>query len=143
MQEVAMLKPQNIFSKKLCISCVTQQNLSHFHLDKFWQVLTVNYDRTNKEFISSMEAYKYPFVGVQFHPEKVAYEWSMKLNILHSPLAVRVNRLFYDWLIYQSRFSRSRFNNTDIESRLLIYNFSPYYNGRKGGYPEQVYEFKW
>ncbi|KAK9501319.1 hypothetical protein O3M35_012056 [Rhynocoris fuscipes] len=124
-------------------SCVTQQNLSHFHLDKFWQVLTVNYDRTNKEFISSMEAYKYPFVGVQFHPEKVAYEWSMKLNILHSPLAVRVNRLFYDWLIYQSRFSRSRFNNTDIESRLLIYNFSPYYNGRKGGYPEQVYEFKW
>lgn len=90
-----------------------------------------------------MEAYNYPFVGVQFHPEKVAYEWNPKLNVPHSPLAVRVNRLFYDWLTYQARISQNRFNSTDIENRLVVYNFSPKFTGRNGSISEQVYYFRW
>uniref|UniRef100_A0A224XG52 folate gamma-glutamyl hydrolase n=1 Tax=Panstrongylus lignarius TaxID=156445 RepID=A0A224XG52_9HEMI len=123
--------------------CLTEKNLSHFRLDRFWKVLTLNNDAKGMPFISSMESSRYPFVGVQFHPEKVAYEWNPKQNTPHSPLAVRVNRLFYDWLIYQARFSRNGFNSTSIEDRFVIYNFSPTFTGRKGGYSEQVYFFRW
>uniref|UniRef100_A0A171A467 folate gamma-glutamyl hydrolase n=1 Tax=Triatoma infestans TaxID=30076 RepID=A0A171A467_TRIIF len=123
--------------------CLTEKNLSHFRLDKFWKVLTLNNDAKDMSFISSLESYRYPFVGVQFHPEKVAYEWNPSQKTPHSPLAVRVNRLFYDWLIYQARFNRNAFNSTSLEDRFVIYNFSPTFTGRKGGFSEQVYYFRW
>ena len=47
-------------------------------MEKFWSPLSWNWDRHNLEYLSSIEAVNYPFVGVQFHPEKNIYEWSVK-----------------------------------------------------------------
>ena len=51
---------------------------SRYGLDSFWTALSINYDHHNLEYISSIEAKKYPFVGVQFHPEKNIFEWNEK-----------------------------------------------------------------
>jgi gamma-glutamyl hydrolase len=40
-------------------------------LTKFYNIIATSKDRDNKEFISIIEAYKYPFYGVQFHPENI------------------------------------------------------------------------
>lgn len=42
-------------------------------------------------------AYKYPFYGVAFHPEKVLFEWTlskMHQNTPHSAEAVKVSQYF-------------------------------------------------
>ena len=44
-------------------------------MEIFWNPLSFNYDGNNLEYLSSIEAKNYPFVGVQFHPEKNVFEW--------------------------------------------------------------------
>ena len=47
-------------------------------MEKFWTPMSWNWDRHSLEYLSSIEAIDYPFIGVQFHPEKNIYEWSSK-----------------------------------------------------------------
>ena len=72
--------------------CLTPTNFTRFGMDKFWNPLSWNWDRFSLEYLSSIEvvrkatwsfiinfhfkAIQYPFIGVQFHPEKNIYEWS-------------------------------------------------------------------
>jgi gamma-glutamyl hydrolase len=50
----------------------------HFYstpaLTSFFNVLSTNVDRRGDEFVSTMEAFKYPIFGTQWHPEKNPYE---------------------------------------------------------------------
>ena len=48
-------------------------------METFWTPLATNFDLEGLEFISTMEAKKYPFYDTQFHPEKFANEWAPKL----------------------------------------------------------------
>lgn len=62
-----------------CLSwCVTEKKLADFKLSKAWRVLSTNEDKNGLTFISSSEHFTRPVVGVQFHPEKNSYEWSVK-----------------------------------------------------------------
>ena len=58
--------------------CLTPTNFTRFGLGNFWSPLSWNKDRFDLEYLSSIEAINYPFVGVQFHPEKNIYEWSYR-----------------------------------------------------------------
>jgi len=53
-------------------------------LKEFFEILSISLDHNNKEFISAIEAKEYPFYGIQFHPEKNAYEWKSHLDVNHS-----------------------------------------------------------
>ncbi|XP_022168636.1 gamma-glutamyl hydrolase A-like, partial [Myzus persicae] len=77
------------------IHCVTQKNFTSMKLDHFWNPITINEDENNLTYISTVEAKNYPFVGLQFHPEKNAYEWER--NDPHSWSAIYSARYFYDW----------------------------------------------
>ncbi|KAL1422952.1 hypothetical protein MTO96_021546 [Rhipicephalus appendiculatus] len=46
--------------------CLTPQNFTTFGLDHFFRLTSTNVDPNGVTFISSMEAYSYPFYGVQF-----------------------------------------------------------------------------
>ena len=43
-------------------------------LSSFFNVLSTNVDRNGDEFVSTIEAYKYPIFGSQWHPEKNNFE---------------------------------------------------------------------
>lgn len=43
-------------------------------LSSFYQVLSTNKDRQGVEFVSTIEAFKYPIYGSQWHPEKNNFE---------------------------------------------------------------------
>ena len=58
-------------------------------MGRFWKALSWNYDRKGLKYVSSIEAWKYPFIGVQFHPEKNVYEWSYR--------EPRIPHSKYDW----------------------------------------------
>uniref|UniRef100_A0A672MA77 folate gamma-glutamyl hydrolase n=1 Tax=Sinocyclocheilus grahami TaxID=75366 RepID=A0A672MA77_SINGR len=65
-----------------------QNYSSNAKLKCFYRVLTTNTDG-KKEFISTMEAYRYPFYAVQWHPEKNPFEWIEKAGMVHTLSAIK------------------------------------------------------
>ena len=59
-------------------------------LNSFFKMLSTNKDRNGLEFVSTVEAIKYPFYAVQWHPEKNTFEWNLNEVIHHSFHAVRI-----------------------------------------------------
>lgn len=47
----------------------------HSTLNDFYSILSTNFDRNGREFVSSIEAKRYPFYAVQYHPEKNNFEY--------------------------------------------------------------------
>ncbi|KFQ20983.1 Gamma-glutamyl hydrolase, partial [Merops nubicus] len=108
-------------------------------LHDFYNVLTTNRDG-EMEFISTMEAYKYPIYGVQWHPEKSPFEWKISPGIPHSPSAVRAAYYIADFFVNEARKSQHRFPSEDEETRELIYNYTPIYTGTFSSF-QQTYFF--
>ena len=57
-----------------------------------------------------MEAFKYPFYGVQFHPEKyMSFEPSG--NFLHTQFVIENNRYFADFFINEAKKNNNKFTS--------------------------------
>ncbi|XP_075600116.1 gamma-glutamyl hydrolase [Balearica regulorum gibbericeps] len=108
-------------------------------LRNFYNVLTTN-TVNEVEFISTMEAYKYPIYGVQWHPEKNPFEWKNSPGIPHSPSAVRASYYIADFFINEARKSLHHFPSEDEETKELIYNYTPVYTGTFSSF-QQIYFF--
>lgn len=98
-------------------------------LKTFYLPLTLNKDRKGKVFLSTMEAYKYPFYGTQWHPEKNVYQWSIKYALNHDDHAVKVTQYFADFFISEARKSQHHFPCLDCEIKALIDNYKPVFSG--------------
>ena len=81
--------------------CLTPRNFTLSEkLRNFWDVLATNRDENGLEFVSMVEAKDYSIWGVQYHPEKNAFEWTEKWsNIPHSPHAVYSAAFHADFLV--------------------------------------------
>ncbi|NXB09067.1 GGH hydrolase, partial [Cnemophilus loriae] len=108
-------------------------------LRNFYNVLTTNTD-DEVEFISTMEAYKYPVYSVQWHPEKNPFEWKDSPGIPHSPSAVRAAYYMADFFVNEARKSLHHFSSEDEETKELIYNYNPVYTGTFSAF-QQTYFF--
>nr|XP_005288158.1 gamma-glutamyl hydrolase-like isoform X2 [Chrysemys picta bellii] len=100
------------FPDDLLQKLATESLTAHFHhwslsvqnftqnakLRNFYKVLTTN-THADVEFISTMEAYKYPIYGVQWHPEKNPFEWKNSSGIPHSASAMKVAYYVADFLV--------------------------------------------
>ncbi|XP_037535863.1 zgc:171566 [Nematolebias whitei] len=130
------------FPKDLLQSLADENITSNFHrwslsmqnysrnakLKKFYKVLSTNSDG-EKEFISTMEAYRYPFYAVQWHPEKSPFEWIDKPGMVHSTSAIRTSFYAASFFISEAMKSQHRFSSPAEEDRALIYNHQPIYRG--------------
>ncbi|XP_015365718.1 PREDICTED: gamma-glutamyl hydrolase B-like [Diuraphis noxia] len=121
------------------IKCMRKTNFTSMDLDKFWNPITVNEDKDNLTFISIIEAKNYPFVGLQFHPEKNAYEWEK--DDPHSWSAIYSARYFFDWFINECRKNKHRYIKKSTLKNELIYNYPTTYVGKMHSVFEQVYFF--
>ncbi|GIZ01035.1 gamma-glutamyl hydrolase [Caerostris extrusa] len=125
--------------------CLTPQNYTLSGLDKYFKVLAVNRDSRGMTFVSIVEAHKYPYYAVSFHPEKVMFEWSITKthqNIPHTADAIRTSQYFADFFINQARKSTHRFLSKKNENDLLIYNYNPVFTAKIGSNPNfQTYYF--
>lgn len=83
---------------------------------------------------------RYPFYGVQFHPEKSAFEWRSDY-ICHSVHAIEANRYFGDFFVSESRNNNQKYEDKEHESSSLIYNYEIAHMG-KGCKYEQCYVFR-
>jgi gamma-glutamyl hydrolase len=80
------------------------QNLTLAGLDRDWVVTSTNKDNQGLEFVSSFEHRQYPIYGIQFHPEKNAYEWKETKNNPHTANAIVVAQYFANFFINEGNF---------------------------------------
>lgn len=97
-------------------------------LKAFFNVLTTNTDG-KIEFISTMEGYKYPVYGVQWHPEKSPYEWGLFDGISHAPNAVKAAFYLAEFFVSEARKNGHHFQSDIEEEEALIYQYHPVYTG--------------
>jgi gamma-glutamyl hydrolase len=98
-------------------------------ISSFYRMLSTNFDRQGFEFVSSMEAIKYPFYGVQFHPEKNIFSYGEYENgvafedIDHSMEAIEAGQYFGNFFIQEARQNENYFFDPVMERQALIYNY--------------------
>lgn len=126
----------NLFNSK----CITMKNFTSMHLDRFWNPITINKLNRNMTFISTVEAKKYPFVGVQFHPEKNAYETGN--TDPHDWSAIYSARYFFDWFVNECRRNKHKYLNKSTLENEIIYNYPITYIGKINSVYQQVYIFQ-
>ncbi|XP_061115527.1 gamma-glutamyl hydrolase isoform X2 [Conger conger] len=109
-------------------------------LQQFFSILSTNIAENGAEFVSTMEGRKYPFYGVQWHPEVNRFQWNPKKNYPHSQNAASVSSSLATFFVNEARKSFHHFRDPEEERAALIYNYAPVYVGNISGY-EQSYFF--
>lgn len=116
--------------------CIFPNNFTKSNLTQDWRITSLSKTLKGLKFIASVEHVNYPFIGIQFHPEIVAFNWAENFDIPHDQVTLRVNRYFYDLLVNKSKLNNNKFENKEEESKTLIYNYNPVYRRVK---PHQHY----
>ncbi|XP_078254695.1 gamma-glutamyl hydrolase-like [Rhinoraja longicauda] len=118
---------------------ISQKNFTNNKkLSKFYRILSTNMDSQQVEFVSTMEAFRYPIYAVQWHPERSPYEWKLTKEIPHSSEAIKVSWYLADFFVNEARKNFHQFSNREEEVKTLIYNYSPVYTGDISNF-EQIY----
>lgn len=121
--------------------CLTKKALKKVYLSERFRITSHNSDIHGLKFISSLEHVRFPFYGLQFHPEKNIYEWIEDKNIPHTANAIRVGQYFANFFVNEARKSAHRYLNFTEELASLIYNYPVFYTGIRGSSYEQCYQF--
>jgi len=99
-------------------------------LSSVFALIASNVDRKWKSFVSVIEGkLGVPFYGVQFHPERNAFEWDPQEDLCHSSEAVRTMQYLGRFLLGEAARSEHRFATYKDEQRSLIYRYSPRFTG--------------
>ncbi|KAA8593593.1 hypothetical protein FQN60_009709 [Etheostoma spectabile] len=132
------LAEENITSNFHSWSLSIQNYSRNTKLKRFYKVLSTNNDG-KKEFISTMEAYRYPLYAVQWHPEKSPFEWIDKPGMSHSTTAVRASFYTASFFVSEAMKNQHHFSSAAEEERALIYNFSPVFRGTDAIFVQNYY----
>ncbi len=128
---MSILATENVTMNNHHYGIYTEHFKETSSLSSFFNVLSTNEERGGDSFISSMEAFKYPIYGTQWHPEKNSFEWAKNSDgsayeaINHSPNAVAVTQYTANFFVQQARLSTHSYSTWEDESAALIYNYTP------------------
>ncbi|KAI5607551.1 hypothetical protein C0J50_1862 [Silurus asotus] len=122
------LSSENITSNFHSWSLSIQNFTRNAKIKRFYKILTTNTDG-KKEFVSTMEAYRYPFYAVQWHPEKSPFEWIDKPGMVHAISAIRASFYTASFFVSEAMKSQHRFPTQADEEKALIYNYIPVFKG--------------
>ena len=123
-----ILATQNVTMNNHHYGIYTQHFKDTESLSSFYDLLSTNVDRQGVEFVSTMEAFKYPIYGTQWHPEKNSFEWYQTNGIPyeainHSPEAIYITQYVSNFFVNNARKSSHKFADPDEENARLIYNY--------------------
>lgn len=135
---IQSLEEENMTSNFHILSLSLQNYNSNAKLKNFYRVLTTSSDGKT-EFVSTMEAYRYPFYGVQWHPEKSPYEWIEKPGMVHTLTAMKVSFYTAHFFVSEAMKNHHRFPSQTEEEKALIYNYQPVFNGLKSIFMQNYY----
>lgn len=111
-------------------------------LSTFFRVISWDTDRNNKQFVSTVESFKYPIYALQWHPEKVAFEWSPTEGINHSTDSVLANQYVAQFFLSEARKNYHKFTSPQTEYSSLIYNYPVTYSASFDSSFTEIYFFQ-
>ncbi|XP_069756495.1 gamma-glutamyl hydrolase-like isoform X2 [Narcine bancroftii] len=109
-------------------------------LRSFYRLISTNTDRQGVTFVSTIEAFRYPIYGTQWHPEANRYFWKESLEAPHCPLGVRVSYLLAEFFVNEARRNFHHFEKKEEEESALIDQHMPKFLGDKSSF-RSVYLF--
>ncbi|KAG7237421.1 hypothetical protein INR49_032393 [Caranx melampygus] len=77
-------------------------------LRNFFSILSTNVAENDVHFVSTLEGKRYPFYGVQWHPEVNRFQWDKKLNFPHSAHAVQLSSLLAEFFVNEGMMINTR-----------------------------------
>lgn len=101
------------------------------NMKKHFKILSTNKDRNGKEFISIIEGIRYPFFGLQWHPEKVAYEFLPDQDIPHFHSAIRASQYIGNTFVELCRKNK-HYLPYDTLKDMVIANYCPRHTSLTG-----------
>ncbi|CAF1260667.1 unnamed protein product [Adineta steineri] len=122
--------------------CIRPENFTNDPvLSTFYKMLTISPDLEDRTFVSTMESRRYPIFGVQWHPEKNAFEWRVNTTIPHTKDAIDVMQYMANFFTNQTRQNTNRFDSLQDELKYLIYQYTPEFMGLDVSHFQQMYFF--
>ncbi|XP_061673575.1 gamma-glutamyl hydrolase [Syngnathoides biaculeatus] len=109
-------------------------------LQDFFSLISTNVGKNGVTFVSTIEGKRYPFYGVQWHPEVNRFQWDGTKSFPHSPRAVQLSSLLAQFFVNEGRRSLHIFDDPTKEVLTLIYKYTPVFAESFSGY-EQIYFF--
>ncbi|XP_064644098.1 gamma-glutamyl hydrolase-like [Lineus longissimus] len=103
-------------------------------LSGFFRLVSTNKDRNGLDFVSMMEAYKYPIYGNQWHPEMNPFDMSYKEHVPHTLQSVQASQYLATFFVDEARKSDHQFLTMEEESKAVIENYKPVFLGPPGFY---------
>ncbi len=94
-----------------------------YALMNMFNLTAISYMPDGRPIVASIESERYPFFGTQFHPEKSSRLFREDLNIDHSWLAIKMNRHFMDYFVYQTRQSPNTFGTFAETQKYIVQNY--------------------
>ncbi|KAF0305265.1 Gamma-glutamyl hydrolase [Amphibalanus amphitrite] len=123
-------------------NCVSPESFSR--LAEEFRTLATNTDRQGVPYVSIVEHRQLPIYGVQFHPEKAAFEWSTLERVDQVPHwadAVEASQYLANFLVAEARRSEAVFPSEATEQAALIYNYPAYFTAARGSTFQMCYFF--
>eukprot|EP00743_Colponemidia_sp_Colp-15_P009880 GILK01010828.1.p1 GENE.GILK01010828.1~~GILK01010828.1.p1 ORF type:complete len:411 (-),score=49.06 GILK01010828.1:76-1308(-) len=108
-------------------------------LTDMFDVVAHQVDRQGKVFVTAIEAKKYPFYAVQWHPEKPQFEYNT-MAIDHSPNSLLAAQYLASFFVSESRKSQNTMSPATQHS-MSVYSQCPVYTGLTITAFQQTYFF--
>ncbi len=93
-------------------------------MHEFWKIVGETTSSYNEKFVSVWEARKYPFYGVQFHPEKAIFEWKVYSDKSYD--SMEMTQIISNKFIEKARQSKNQFSAQADFEKISIYNYNMY-----------------
>ena len=94
-------------------------------LREFYRIVATDVDVDGLEYVSVMEAKNYPIYSMQFHPEKIQFEWNPQESIPHTSTAIQLSQYISNFFVSEAKYSKHKFSSLKEETHELIYNYNP------------------
>lgn len=107
-------------------------------INSFWKLVSTSKTADGVEFVSTVEAFNYPYIMTQYHPEKNSFEWH--INATRTYNAISVEQKFINQFVKVARLNTNRFTDESEWTRLSIYNFQTLFTPNDADFI-QVYLF--
>ncbi|XP_067909509.1 gamma-glutamyl hydrolase-like isoform X1 [Heterodontus francisci] len=115
-------------------SVTVQAFESNEKLRSFYRLVSSSTDRQRVSFVSTMEAFKYPFYGTQWHPEANRFLWKESLAAPHCAHGVRMSYLLAEFFVNEARKNLHCFETKEEEESALIDSHKPVFLGDKSSF---------
>jgi len=93
-------------------------------LESFFILVSTNFDRTGKSFVSTLEAWDYPITATQWHPERNAYEWRDSIAATaHTPQSIAAMQYMATFFVGDARRNAQSFSDLALFAKYSVFSY--------------------